>query len=214
SVGKAHDGRGLEFIWDIPGKRIRHVSISALIIVIHQVVFQGMFFAKNISLGRRLGMPIRGRNREAILSIGFVGLFILFSVVLGLLDAPIGTVAVLTRSAALAIALALLAVNLFVGAASLIGLRDSWRVGVLEDQHTDLVEGGMYRFSRNPYVLSCLIMFAGYVVLLQNVILFILWLVGFAFFHAMVLREERHLTALHGEKYRQYKKRVPRYLIF
>ncbi|UCE61371.1 MAG: hypothetical protein JSU63_06410, partial [Phycisphaerales bacterium] len=90
------------------------MSISALIIVIHQVVFQGMFFAKNISLRRRLGMPIRGRNREAILSIGFVSLFILFSIVLGLLDAPIGTVAVLTRSAALTTALALLAVNLVV----------------------------------------------------------------------------------------------------
>ena len=186
---------------------------SVLIIVIHQVIFQGMFFAKNIALRRRLGMPIRGKNREAAFSIAFVGLFILVSVVLGLLDAPRGTVAFLPRNAALALALALLAVNLLVGAAALIGLRDSWRVGVLEDQHTDLVEGGMYRFSRNPYVLSYLMMFAGYVVLLQNLILLVIGLIGSACFHAMVLREERHLTALHGEKYRQYQIRVPRYLI-
>ena len=39
-------------------------------------------------------------------------------------------------------ALAPLAANLLVGAASLAGLRDSWRFGVLEDQQTDLIEGG------------------------------------------------------------------------
>lgn len=189
------------------------MRIFALIIVIHQIVFQGMFFAKNISLRRRLGMPIRGRNREAILSVVFIGLFILLSVVLALLDSPFGTVAVLTRNAALTIALVHLAVNLLVGAASLVGLKDSWRVGVLEDQQTELVEGGIYHFSRNPYFLSYLIMFAGYTVLLQSVILLILSLAGFAFVHAMVLKEERHLTAMHGEKYRLYKNRVPRYLI-
>ena len=189
------------------------MSTSALIIVIHQVVFQGMFFAKNILLRRRLGIPIRGRNREATLAVALIGLFILSSVLLSLLETPIGTVAVLTGRAALAIALTLLAVNLLIGTASLIGLRDSWRVGVLEDQNTDLVEEGIYRFSRNPYFLSYLIMFVAYTVLLQNAILLVLSIVGCAFVHTMVMKEERHLTLLHGEKYLQYKKRVPRYLI-
>jgi protein-S-isoprenylcysteine O-methyltransferase Ste14 len=78
---------------------------SVIIILVHQTVFHGVFFVKNISLRRRLGMPIRGRNREATLS------------------------------------------------------------------------------------------------------------VGFAMIHFMVLKEEKHLTALHGEKYRQYQKKVPRYFI-
>ncbi len=172
-----------------------------------------MFLAKNISIRRRLGIPIRGRNREANLSIVFLGLFTILSVLLAHFDAPPGTVDLLTRTAALAVALALLAVNLLAGAASLIGLRDSWRVGVLEDQRTDLIEGGIYRFSRNPFFLSYLIMLAGYTVLLQNVILLVLSPFGFAITHAMVLKEEKHLTALHGEKYRQYQKRVARYII-
>lgn len=187
---------------------------SALVIVIHQIVFQGMFFAKNILLRRTLGMPIRGRNREAKLSVGFFVLLILCSIVLGLFDAPIGTVDLMARNTALVIALALLAGNLLIGAASLVGLGDSWRVGVLEDQQTDLVEGGIYRFSRNPYFLSYLIMFAAYTVLLQSIIVLALSLVGFAMIHAMVLKEEKHLTALHGEMYRQYQKRVPRYTLF
>jgi protein-S-isoprenylcysteine O-methyltransferase Ste14 len=189
------------------------MSDSVLIILIHQTIFQGMFFAKNISLRRRLGMPIRGRNREATLSVGFIILFILISLLLGLFDAPYGTFNLLKRTSALAVTLTLLVTNLLVGIASLIGLRDSWRVGVLEDQQTDLIEKGIYSFSRNPYFLSYLIMFVAYTVLLQNIILLILSLVGFGVIHLMVLKEEQHLKALHGEKYRQYQKRVPRYTI-
>jgi hypothetical protein len=122
-----------------------------------------MFFAKNIALRGKLGMPIRGRNREANLSIVFFGLFIIVSLLLGVFDAPF--------------------------------------------------EKGIYRFSRNPYFLSYLIMFVAYTVLLRSIILLILSLVGFAVIHAMVLKEERHLTSLHGDTYRTYRKRVPRYLI-
>ncbi len=172
-----------------------------------------MFLAKTISLRRRLGMPVRGGNREANLSIGFFGLFIILSVLLGLFDVPLGTVSLVTRTTSVAIALALLAVNLLVGSVSLIGLGDSWRVGILEDQQTDLIEDGIYRFSRNPYFLSYLIMFAAYTILLQNIILLVLSLVGFAMIHAMVVKEEKLLTTHHGEKYLKYQERVPRYII-
>lgn len=189
------------------------MSTVALIIAIHQVVFQGMFFAKNIALHRRLGVPIRGRNREAVLAVAFIAVYIIGSVVLGLMDAPFGTVAVLASGAAMPVALTLLAASVLLSAASLIGMRDSWRVGVLEDQRTELIEGGIYRFSRNPYFLSYLVMFAGYAVLLQNWMLLIGWFIAFGFVHAMVLKEEQHLSALHGEAYRQYMKRTPRYFI-
>jgi protein-S-isoprenylcysteine O-methyltransferase Ste14 len=56
-------------------------------------------------------------------------------------------------------------------------------------------------------------MFAAYTVLLQNMILLLLSLVGFAMIHSMVLKEEKHLTVLHGDTYRQYQKRVPRYIV-
>jgi protein-S-isoprenylcysteine O-methyltransferase Ste14 len=189
------------------------MSGSAIIILIHQIIFQGMFFIKNISLHRKLRTPIRGGNREAILSVGFIIIFILISFLLSLFKSPFGTFNLLKRSSTLAVALTLIVANLLIAVASLMGLRDSWRVGVLEDQQTDLIEKGIYRFSRNPYFLSYLIMFVAYTVLLQNIILFILSLVGFAMIHLMVLKEEKHLTALHGENYRRYRKRVPRYII-
>ena len=147
------------------------------------------------------------------MSVIFFVLFIFLSILLAVLDVPFGTINLLTRTTALNVALALLTVNILVGALSLIGLGDSWRVGIVEDQQTELIESGIYRFSRNPYFLSYLIMFAAYTILLQNIILFLLSLVGFGLIHGMVLREEKHLIALHGEKYQEYQKRVSRYLI-
>jgi len=189
------------------------MSGSVIIILIHQTIFQGMFFVKNILLYRKLRIPIRGRNREATLSVGFIVLFILISLLLGLFKVPFGTFNLLKRTSALVVVFTLLVTNILIGISSLIGLKDSWRVGVLEDQQTDLIERGIYSFSRNPYFLSYLIMFVAYTVLLQNIIILVLSLVGCAMIHLMVLKEEKHLTALHGEKYLQYQKRVPRYII-
>ncbi len=186
---------------------------SFIIILIHQIVFQGMFFAKNISLRRRLRIPIRGRNPEASMSIAFFGLFIMISLVLSASDAPLGTLDLISGNAARTLALSLLVVNLGAGLASLAGLRDSWRVGVLEEQQTELIEGGIYRFTRNPYFVSYLVMFAAYTILLQNTILLVLSLAGFALIHKMVLKEEQYLASLHGDRYHRYQKRVPRYLI-
>ncbi len=172
-----------------------------------------MFFTKNSLLRKRLGISVRGRNREANLSIVFFGLFIILSILLSPFEVPFGTVDLITKNNAQIITIVLLAMNLLMGAVSLIGLKDSWRVGVLKDQQTDLIQGGVYRFSRNPYFLSYLIMFAAYTILLQNIILFILSIAGFVMIHKMVLKEELHLTDQHGDIYRQYKKRVPRYII-
>ena len=55
------------------------------LILLHQLLFQGMFFAKNILLERRLGQPIRGFNPEANLSIAF---FVLRISNCGLLSGP------------------------------------------------------------------------------------------------------------------------------
>ena len=186
---------------------------ATLIIVIHQIIFQGMFVARNVTLRRRLGAPIRGKNREATRSIVFFAAFILSALALSLFEAPVGRVAWLGEATAVTLTLILLAANLLVSAASLLHLGSSWRVGVVAEQETALVDDGIYRFSRNPYFLSYLLLFAAYTVLLQNVILLLLALVGFGLIHAMVLREEQHLLAQHGEVYRRYQRKVARYFL-
>ncbi len=183
------------------------------IILLHQLVFQGMFVTKNITLRRKTGKQIRGNNREATISIVFFVLFIGVAVGISILKQPFGEVQLLNGFFAMILGLVLLFLNLIVSGASLTNLKDSWRVGVLEDQKTELIATGIYRFTRNPYFVSYLLMFAAYTILLQNLILFGLSIIGFLFVHKMTIKEEKYLYSVHGDAYVQYKTKVPRYVI-
>jgi protein-S-isoprenylcysteine O-methyltransferase Ste14 len=189
------------------------LSFEAWLILLHQLLFQGMFVAKNLVLRRRLGQPIRGANREANRAIALIAVFITLSLALSLGLLTLGHINLLPTGAARGIAIALLAANLLVSAASLRDLGDSWRVGVIEEQQTALVDTGIYGRSRNPYFLAYLLLLAAYTVLLQNVLLLLLSLLGFYMIHAMILREEEHLARLHGEEYEKYRRTVARYFL-
>ncbi len=186
---------------------------TMLVILLHQLVFQGMFLMKNIILHRRTGKQIRGKNREATNSIVFFVFFIGVALTISFLKQPFGEVQLLNNFLAIIVGLALLFLNLIVSGASLMNLKDSWRVGVLEDQKTALITTGIYRFTRNPYFVSYFLMFAAYIILLQNLILFGLSIVGFLFVHKMIMKEEEYLYSVHADAYVQYKMKVPRYII-
>jgi protein-S-isoprenylcysteine O-methyltransferase Ste14 len=181
------------------------------LIVLHQLLFQGMFFAKNILLQRRLGQPIRGFNLEANLSIAFFVLFISVALWLSLSPDTHRTTGLVNGMTQATAGLFMLA-SLGIAAASLKDLGDSWRVGVIEEQETELIEQGVYRFSRNPYFLAYLLMFAAYTILLQSFFLLVLSVIGFGLVHGMILREERYLAGKHAADYERYRQRVPRYL--
>ena len=183
-----------------------------LIVILHQIIFQGMFVAKNILLARKTGEQIRGKNKEATISIVFFAVFIAFTIVFSFFGVSIGNVEMISQNYGTVIGIVLLAINIAVSLVSLADLKDSWRVGVLEDQKTELISSGIYRFTRNPYFLSYLFMFAAYTVLLQNLILLVLSLVGFILIHKMILKEEAYLSLIHGSSYRQYINKVPRYI--
>ena len=183
------------------------------IIVVHQVLFQVMFSGKNFYLRRKIGKQIRGNNKEAVISTFFIIFFIFLAILLTRIETPAGTVRVISTGAAAITALVLICMNLVIIAASLVNMKDSWRMGVLENQKTPLIVDGIYRYSRNPFFLSFLIMFAAYTILLQNIILLGLSLVGFFLIHWMIIKEEKYLETVHGEDYLQYKIKVPRYFI-
>lgn len=189
------------------------MSEAFLIIVLHQLLFQGAFAAKNLLLRIKLGKPIRGKNSEARIAVMFFALFIALALFLAWSGTRFGAVHWLETNTSTTVALFFLAFNLLVGITSLRDLGESWRVGVIDEQVTELVEAGIYRFSRNPYFVSYLLMFAGYTVLLQNGFLLLLSLVGAGLVHNMIRREEHYLETVHGEEYREYRRRVPRYLL-
>jgi len=186
---------------------------TVIVILVHQLLFQGMFMAKNTLLHQKLGQPVRGKNGEATVAIIFFTLFIAVALILSFNGSGFLRFQVLSRSTALAAGLILLGINLVVSGAALMHLKDSWRVGVIEEQRTELISTGIYRYSRNPYFLAYLLMFAAYTVLLESGLLLGLACIGFWVVHRMILKEEAYLLAVHGEAYRQYKQKVARYLI-
>jgi len=75
-----------------------------------------------------------------------------------------------------------------------------------------LKQGGLYRITRNPQILGCGLALVGLVVLWPSWYV-VGWVIQYAIItHMMVLTEEEHLRAIHGQVYVQYCKRVPRYL--
>lgn len=183
------------------------------IILIHQLIFQGMFIIKNIFLRKKIGQQIRGKNIEATLSILYFAGFIGAALIISTISHPVGEILLLDETYSMLAGPTLLFINLIISAASLINLKDSWRVGVLEDQKTELITSGIYRFTRNPYFVSYFLMFAAYTILLQNLILLFLSLLGFIFVHKMIKKEEDYLSSIHGNAYTDYKTKVARYII-
>jgi len=183
------------------------------IILIHQFVFQGMFVTKNILLRRQTGKQIRGKNKEANVSIIFFITFIGIAFGISALNLPFSTVHLLSSATAIILASILLLVNVIIALLSLLHLKESWRVGVIEGQKTELITTGIYKFTRNPYFVSYLLMFAAYTILLQNLVLLSLSFVGFFLIHKMITKEEEYLYASHGSDYSNYKKKIPRYII-
>lgn len=73
---------------------------------------------------------------------------------------------------------------------------------------------GLYRTTRNPQFMGGMLLVIGYVVLWPSWYA-LGWVILFAsMMHMMVLTEEEHLHRIFDEEYKQYCKRVPRYLGF
>ena len=183
-------------------------------ILIHQIFFQGMFIAKNIFLKKKIRHSIRGKNLEARISILLFAIFIITALSLTFFNSRSGEYKILNQDIATRIGLTLLLFNILISVASLLNLGDSWRVGVIEDQKTELVSTGIYRFTRNPYFITYIIMLFAYTIILQNFLLLCLTIICMIFIQSMILKEEKYLLNVHGEKYIAYKKQVPRYILF
>ena len=91
-------------------------------------------------------------------------------------------------------------------------LKDSWRVGVPENQITELIQEGVYAYIRNPYFLTYYIMYIGLFLVRPSFLFLFLVSAIVIVFHFMVLKEEEYLSKIHGNAYKKYKNRTGRYL--
>ena len=95
---------------------------------------------------------------------------------------------------------------------SVICMKDSWRAGISDKDKTELVTGGIYKFSRNPAFLGFDFMYIGVLLMYFNPLTLFFSLFAIVMLHLQILQEEKYLTATFGKEYEEYKKRVFRYL--
>lgn len=189
-----------------------------LIIILHLFVFQSMFLVKNIVLSKKLNINIRGKNKEASKSILLFFVTIIIAISSSLFEnvnkifIPFQITATLNNYFK-TFGIFLLLLNLLISFLTLVQMRDSWRVGIKEGEKTELINNGIFKLSRNPYFLSYIIMFIAYNLLIANLILLFSSILSILSIHKMIIKEEKYLESLHGEKYIDYKNNVPRYFI-
>lgn len=93
-----------------------------------------------------------------------------------------------------------------------IHMRKSWRIGIDEDVKTDLVQTGLFKFSRNPIFLGMRVMLLGFFLVLPNAVTFTIAVAGELLVQTQVRLEEEFLARSHGEAYLAYQKQVRRWI--
>ena len=91
-------------------------------------------------------------------------------------------------------------------------MRDSWRIGIDEETKTDLVNTGLFRYSRNPIFLGMILALAGLFMIAPNAVTLIIFLLGYVLIQIQVRLEEEFLERMHGDVYLDYRKAVRRWI--
>lgn len=91
-------------------------------------------------------------------------------------------------------------------------MRDSWRAGLAEQDRTELVTDGIYRFSRNPAFLGFDCVYAGILLMFFNIPLLVCTVFAMVMLHLQILQEEQYLSGVFGEDYMRYRRSARRYL--
>jgi len=96
---------------------------------------------------------------------------------------------------------------------SVITMRDSWRAGVPEKERTELVTSGIYQISRNPAFLGFDLVYIGILAMFFNPVLLAASVFAILMLHLQIIKvEEPFLVSAFGAPYREYQRRVNRYL--
>ena len=75
------------------------------------------------------------------------------------------------------------------------------------------IRTGLYRFSRNPQILSIFVSFTGMILVVSSWVSLLFLAVTITGSHFSILGEEKRLTEQYGESYVEYKKKIPRYFL-
>jgi len=89
---------------------------------------------------------------------------------------------------------------------------NSWRIGIDAENSTDLVEKGLFGFSRNPIFLGMRIALLGFFLTLPSAVTLAAVVLADVLMQIQVRLEEEFLTGRHGDKYTEFCGRVRRWI--
>lgn len=93
-------------------------------------------------------------------------------------------------------------------------MRDSWRAGIPEDDTTEIVTEGLFRFSRNPAFLGFDLTYIGIFIAFDNPLLLAITVSALLIFHLQIQEEEKFLLEAFGQDYLIYREQTGRYFLF
>lgn len=97
---------------------------------------------------------------------------------------------------------------------SLIHFRYSFRFGLDEKNHGELITTGIFSITRNPFFLSIDIYFLGIALIFANPFFIGFAVLGMISIHFYILKEEKFMLKVYGVAYENYRKSVKRYICF
>ena len=94
-----------------------------------------------------------------------------------------------------------------------LGMGESWRIGVSDEQRTELITGGWFSICRNPIYAAMVVGWIGFALMVPTWLGFLgAVLVAAALELQVRYVEEPYLLRAHGEAYRAYASRVGRFV--
>ena len=87
-------------------------------------------------------------------------------------------------------------------------MKDSWRLGITENENVNLVTTGLFTISRNPIYLGLGISFFGFFFIAPNVASIIFFCTMWYGVHEKIKDEEEFLTVKFGDEFIEYKRQV------
>jgi protein-S-isoprenylcysteine O-methyltransferase Ste14 len=91
-------------------------------------------------------------------------------------------------------------------------MADSWRIGIDEENKTELVTNGLFRYSRNPIFLGIMVANIGLFSVLPNAFTMLIVALSTISVNTQIRLEEEYLKKTHKNFYLDYSKKVRRWI--
>ena len=91
-------------------------------------------------------------------------------------------------------------------------MKDSWRIGIDKENKTELITNGFFSYSRNPIFLGVMIANIGLFLVLPNAFTMLIIALSTVSINTQIRLEEEFLLKEFGNKYKEYKASVRRWI--